>query len=217
MRSALVLAVAAACRPPDAVPPDALPELAWATYTIEAGRHDAHLTGRAPKNPIDGVVNVVGRDYELALNESAIYTIVDPPTDQLDWNKLPGLSDCGTVDLAVDGAMFGWRWNLDDAVLEVTAYANNAGTHLWLPAPLFTLDAAQLAAEIPLRYRVVREQTAYRFEVQGAGIAARASLPRRCVDEVRDPLAWAGAFYFGGTSVAPHEVTATIREVSFAE
>lgn len=217
MRPALVIAVTAACAGPDTTAPDAVVEQGWATYTIAAGRHDAHLTDRQPKNPIDGVVSVVGRDYELALNSSAIYTIVDPPTDQLDWNKLPGLSDCGTVDLAADGAMFGWRWNLDAAVLEVTAYANNAGVHLWLAAPLFTLDGAQLAAEIPLRYRVVREPAAYRFEVQGPDLDVRASLPRRCVDEVRDPLAWAGAFYFGGTSVAPHEVTAKIREVSFAE
>ena len=217
MRCALVFAVFAACADPSDAPPDAVPERGWATYTIAAGAHDAHLTGREPKNPIDGVVSVVGRDFELALNPSAIYTIVDPAVDQFDWNKLPGLSDCGTIDLSVDGAMFGWRWNLDAQVLEVTAYANNAGTHLSLPAPLFTLDAAQLAAESPLRYRVVREQTQYRFSVTGPGIAADATLPRRCTSEVRDPLAWAGAFYFGGTSTAPHEVTAKIREMPFSE
>lgn len=215
VRSALVLASCAACAGPAVEPPDAA--RAWATYTIAPGAHDAHLAGREPKNPMDGVVSVVGRDYELALNESAIYTIVDPPSDQLDWNKLPGLSDCGTVDLAVDGAMFGWRWSLESSVLEITAYANQAGVHHWLDAPLVTLDAAQLAAEIPLRYRVVREAAQYRFTISGPAGAVAATLPRRCVDEPRDPLAWASAFYFGGTSVAPHEITARIREAAFQD
>lgn len=217
MRRAFLLAVTAACAEPRAASPDAMPERGWATYRIAGGAHDAHLSNREPKNPIDGVTSVIGRDYELALNPSAMYTIIDPAIDQLDWNKLPGLSDCGTVDLSVDGAMFGWRWSLERQVLEVTAYANNASTHLSLPAPLFTLDAAQLAAETPLRYRVSRDKTAYQFEVSGAGIGATGTLPRRCVDEVRDPLAWAGAFYFGGTSTAPHEVTAKIREMPFSE
>lgn len=217
MRAAFVFCLPSACAGTELLAPDAAPERGWATYTIAAGVHDAHLAHREPKNPIDGVVSVTGRDYELILDDSAIYTIVDPPNDQLDWNKLPGLSDCGTVDLAVDGAMFGWRWRLDTSVLEITAYANNAGTHRWLPAPLLSLDRSQLAARIPLRYRVVREQTEYRFEVQSMGTTASATLPRRCTDEVRDPLAWAGAFYFGGTSVAPHEITAQIREAPFVE
>lgn len=217
MRGALVLVVLAACAESGAPPLDAVPERGWATYTIAAGAHNAYLTNREPKNPIDGVVSVVGRDYELALNTSAIYTIADPPTDQLDWNKLPGLSDCGTIDLSVDGAMFGWRWSLDRQVVEIGAYANNASTHLWLDAPLVTLDEAQLAAEIPLRYRVVRHSADYEFSVTGPGVVATGMLPRRCSDEVRDPLAWAGAFYFGGTSTAPHEVTASIRETPFSE
>jgi hypothetical protein len=43
-----------------------------------------------------------------------------------------------------------------------------------------------------------------------------ATLPRRCTGEVLDPLAWAGAFYFGGTSTAPHQITAKIREMPFS-
>ncbi len=56
-----------------------------------------------------------------------MYTLTAPvqPNDQLDWNKLPGISDCDQLDLSVDGVMFGWRWRLDTSpkVLEITAYA----------------------------------------------------------------------------------------------
>jgi hypothetical protein len=199
---------------------DAAP-LGWATYIIPAGRHDATLVDRVPKNPIDGVTSTVGRDFELILDPSAIYEIAEPvePTDQLDWNKLPGLSDCNTVDLSVDGIMFGWRWRLDLQVLEVTAYANNASVHLTPDATLFTLDAADLEAREPLHYRVWREPTEYRVSVTGSirgrAIEASAPMPRRCTDVELDPLAWAGAFYFGGTSTAPHEITAQIREIPF--
>lgn len=211
----------AACDGSAPAPSDAPPERTWATYVIAAGHHEATLVGRSPKNPIDGVVSVVGRDYELALDPSAIYELTMPtqPEDQLDWNKLPGLSDCNTVDLSVDGMMLGWRWRLDLQVLEVTAYANNAGVHLQSDQPLFTLDAADLDAREPLRYRLWREPALYRVSVSGAvrgrTIDATASLPRRCSEVELDPIAWAAGFYFGGTSVAPHEMTARMRETMF--
>ena len=220
MRGARALFVTlAACSPgPADHAPDASTERAWATYVIAAGRHDAQLLGREPRNPMDGVASVVGRDYELVLDPSAIYELTAPtePNDQLDWNKLPGLSDCAQVDLAVDGLMFGWRWSPDHGVLEITAYANNDREHLTIPSPLVILDAADLDARAPLRYRLWREPAAYAFEITGAirgrTIDARATLPRRCTDVELAPLAWASALYFGGTSVAPHEVTAQIRE-----
>ena len=225
----LPLVLASGCATPaDTVAPDAAvvtdapEERSFATYTILPGAHSAQLSDREPRNPIDGVVSVTGRDYELALNSSAIYELTMPtdPADQFDWNKLPGLSDCGEIDLSKDGAMFGWRWRLDVSppVLEVTAYANNAGTHLWLDAPLFTLDADDLAADQPLRYTVARAADHYEFTVTGAIrgriIDVAATHPRRCADQPTDPLAWAGAFYFGGTSTAPHVLTARIRETS---
>lgn len=192
----------------------------WATYVIAEDRHDAMLLDRSPHNPTDGVSDAIGRDYELILDPTAIYELTAPvePTDQLDWNKLPGLSDCTTVDLSIDGLMFGWRWRIDlqPPVLEVTAYANNAGVHLTPPAPLFTLDAADLEERAPLHYRATRTNTTYELavdgEIRGRAILATATLPRRCTDIELDPLAWASAFYFGGTSTAPHEMTAMIRE-----
>ncbi|MEJ7602399.1 MAG: hypothetical protein WKG01_31180 [Kofleriaceae bacterium] len=193
--------------------PEAAPDAAsWARYVIPRGAHTARVDDVVPKNPIQGITDTVGRDYELVLDPSAVYVLDLPvePHDQLDWNKLPGLSDCDEIDLSRAGAMFGWRWRPELAVIEVTAYANVAGIHLTTDV-LFTLDAAALEAREPIRYRVWREAAAYRFEARGV----TAMLPRGCVDAPLDPAAWAGAFYFGGTSPAPHEIEARISERPF--
>jgi hypothetical protein len=221
MRLALFVVLPACVESATVAPPDATES--WATYTIAAGAHDARLSNRGLKNPIDGVVGVVGRDYELALNTTAMYVLATPtqPEDQHDWNKLPGLSDCNTIDLSVDGAMFGWRWRIDPPALEIIAYANNASKHLWLDAPMVTLDADDLASDTPLRYHVARRLTEYAFEIRGSvrgrAIDVTASLPRGCLDTELDPLAWASGLYFGGTSTAPHEITARIDETPYVE
>jgi hypothetical protein len=201
--------LAVGCASPAAAPV----EQAWAGYLIPAGEHTARVIDGESRNPIVGVTDAIGRDYELAVDATATYAL--GTVDQYDWNKLPGLSDCGEIDLSRDGAMFGWRWSLERSALEVTAYANNAGVHLTSDV-LFTLDAAQLAAQVPIRYTVAREAARYVFAATGDGLAVTAELPRRCAGEPLDPLAWAGELYFGGTSTAPHDVTAQIRERSWA-
>lgn len=219
MRGFAWLPLVAAC----AVDPPAAGERPWATYTIDPGEHVARVDKPELHSPIDGPITALGRDYELALDPSASYVLAAPaePGDQLDWNKLPGLSDCGTGDLAEDGAMFGWRWRIDvePAVLEIAAYANNAGEHR--SQLLFTLDADDLEASPPLRYRVGRRQAEYLFsaigEVRGRLVAVATVLPRRCVDHPRDPLAWAAGLYFGGTSTAPQTISAQVREIDYVD
>jgi hypothetical protein len=217
----------AACGAPDPAATDAAiaidaPADPWATYTIAAGQHPSTITGGGPGNPLRAIATAAGRDYLFALNPSAQYVLTMPtqPDDQLDWNKLPGLSDCGTVDLSDNGLMFGWRWrtDLDPQVLEVTAYANNDGVHLTVPT-MVTLGAAELAADAPLRYRLAIDGDRYRFTITGdlAGrpIDAAAELPRICPAVAADFTKWAAGFYFGGTSVAPQPITARISEQPF--
>lgn len=195
----------------------------WALYTINVGAHSASISGGTAGNPVSLFTTVPGRDFQFRFNASASYVLTRPtePTDQLDWNKLPGLSDCGTLDLSVNGAMFGWRWRLDTTpnVLEVTAYANNAGKHLWPPTPLFVLDAADLASDAPLRYRVWLDGSQYRFQVagtvRGRVINASATLPRICPGTSAAGLKWASGMYFGGTSTAPSKITGNVSEIPF--
>ncbi len=192
--------------------------LTWATYTIEAGEHDAEVSGGTRDSPLAGFVEVDGRDYLFAFDASAAYVITEPvePEDQLDWNKLPGVSDCGGFDLAIDGVMFGWRWriDLDPPRLEITAYANAGGVHQWPEAPMVTLDADEVAAEEPLRYRIWSDGDVYGFSIDGAiggrAIDAATSLPRGCSGAAGSR--WAAGLYFGGTSVAPSTITGRIAE-----
>lgn len=196
----------------------------WARYVIEPGAHSATVVTAPAGNPRSGLVAGIGeRTYDLAFDVSAMYAITNPtqPNDQLDWNKLPGMSDCGTFDLSVDGVMFGWRWRLDVTpnVLEVTAYANGAGVHLTPPTPMVILDAADLESASPLRYRVWMDGASYRFAISGTmrgrTVGAASELARRCASTAPSSLTvqWAAGLYFGGTSTAPTTITARVFEL----
>ncbi|HYF46885.1 MAG TPA: hypothetical protein VD926_11785, partial [Acidimicrobiales bacterium] len=172
--------------------------------------------------PLLGFTRAAGRTYHFIFDSSARYVLTDPvePEDQLDWNKLPGLSDCAQPDLAVDGFMFAWRWRTDlvPRVLEVNAYANNAGEHLWLDEPLLTMTREQVDGRRPIwfRLRISDDQQRYEFTLKtrlaGQEIVRTAVLPRRCTSRGRDVQKWAGGFYFGGTSTAPHRIRAYVHE-----
>lgn len=193
----------------------------WARYTIPAGSHTALVAQNgAPQLPLAGLSTASARGYQFIFDASAMYVLTNPaqPGDQLDWNKLPGLSDCGQFDLARDGLMFAWRWRVDlsPPVLELAHYANNAGTHLYPAQGLVTLDEADLRAEEPLRYELSISGTEYRFHlfgtVRGRVIDVSATHPRRCATSAAGGLKWASGFYFGGTSVAPSTITGWVLE-----
>ena len=222
---ALPLAACSPMMPDDAVVAVAESQLleSWAQYTVNVGAHGASVSGATPGSPLSLFTTVAGRDYRFRFNPSASYVITRPtePSDQLDWNKLPGISDCGTLDLSKNGAMFGWRWRIDltPPVLEVTAYANNDGKHLWPTAPLFSLDAADLASDEPLSYRVWLDGSRYQFAVtgtvRGRAISVTTTLPRSCAGTSATALKWASGLYFGGTSTAPSKITGHVSEIPF--
>lgn len=191
----------------------------WWSYRIDTGDHTANvIRGSEGSRPRHGFAWNTGRTYRFAFDSNAEYVLAAPymadPADQADWNKLPGFSDCGNISLAKNGAMFGWRWNVQRTVLEITAYWNNDGAHRTPPEPLVTLTRAELASGDPLRYEVTAGRDAYTFSISGtiAGRAVNASTtaPRACPG--RNRLKWNSAFYFGGTSVAPHTITGRIDE-----
>ena len=196
----------------------------WARYTVATGAHAATVAlNGATTGPLAGLSFATGRTYEFIFTPSAMYELLNPtqPDDQLDWNKLPGLSDCGQVDLSQDGFMFAWRWRLDLAprVLELAHYANNAGTHLFPAQGLVTLEEADLLAEEPLRFQLSiggAGNTKYLFHlsgtIRGRAIDVQAEHPRRCASTSPSGLKWAAGFYFGGTSTAPQPITGYVHE-----
>jgi hypothetical protein len=195
----------------------------WNTHTIARGRHNATVTrgARAPA-PLVGFTRLAGRTYHFAFDSSARYVLTEPtePEDQLDWNKLPGLSDCKDVDLARNGLMFAWRWRTDliPKVLEINAYWNDDGEHHWLDEPMLTLTRAQVDARKPIwfRLRISNDRQRYEFTlrtiVAGEEVVRSATADRPCPSRGRDVRKWAGGFYFGGTSVAPHRIRGWMYE-----
>lgn len=197
------------------------PHYGWAKYTLPIGSHSATLTANgASRLPLAGFTSVSSRAYDFIFDESAMYVLTMPaqPDDQLDWNKLPGLSDCGQLDLAQDGLMFAWRWRPDlmPPVLEIAQYANNGGTHLSPNAGLITLTEAELRTESPLHYELTISATEYRFHLTGMigprVIDENATYPRRCANASLTSFKWAAGFYFGGTSTAPSVITGWAQE-----
>lgn len=207
---------------PDAGTPP--PHWGWARYTIPTGAHSATIAQNgASRSPLAGLSSVSGRAYDFIFTPSAMYEITNPaqPGDQLDWNKLPGLSDCGQFDLAQDGFMFAWRWRLDltPRVLELAHYANNAGTHLYPAAGIVTLDEADLLAEEPLKFELSiggPGNAKYLFHISGTirgrVIDVTGEHPRRCNTASTTSFKWAAGFYFGGTSTAPQTIVGYVRE-----
>lgn len=195
----------------------------WSSYTIKVGAHSADVARPAgASGPKAGWYGNGGarRTYQLTLTPTAEYVLTNPtqPSDQFDWNKLPGFSDCGDFDLSQNGAMFGWRWRIDTTPerLELVAYANNDGTHLWSDQALVSLSSAELAAKDPLTYDIRIDGDRYLFDITGT-VAGRAidvsdELPRACPTNPTSTGKWYAGFYFGGTSVSPQEIYAYVLE-----
>jgi hypothetical protein len=205
--------------PPPAEPKPLASTAGWWSYRIDVGDHAANIVrGSVGSRPRHGLAWNGSRTYQFAFDPSAEYAMttawMKDPADQADWNKLPGFSDCGNVSLAKNGAMFGWRWNVEKQVLEVTAYWNNDGRHLTTPEPLFTLTREELASGAPLLYKVVAERNQYTFSVTGtvAGRAINASATGTRACPGRNRLKWNSGMYFGGTSTAPQTITGRINE-----
>ena len=220
LAAGLALVVATGCLPSH---PRPVAGPGWNTHTIARGQHSATVTrGASAPAPLLGPTRVAGRTYHFTFDSSARYVLTNPtePEDQLDWNKLPGLSDCAQPDLAVNGLMFAWRWRTDlvPKVLEINAYWNDDGEHHWLEVPLLTLTRAQVDARKPIwfRLRISNDRQRYEFSLRtvlaGEEVVRTATADRPCPARGRDVRKWAGGFYFGGTSVAPQRIRGWMYE-----
>lgn len=180
----LFAGVLAAC-PPQPDPGGSPQPTRW---LIPAGQHFA--TGeRVELTTADAV------RFDVTFDASAEYTSAIPE-NQHDWNKLRGLSDCGTHH-QTNSARFGWRWTGD--AVEVGAYTYVGGTRAGVALARFAVDSThELSIELDGPW--------YRFTVDGT----TTSVPRGCTDAglVKYHL-WP---YFGGDEAAPHDVTITILE-----
>jgi hypothetical protein len=177
-------------------------------------------------------------EYQAAFNLTAIYKHarqVDGRDYQGSWNKLPGFSDCGQLNMLYSGAMFGWRWDPVNDRLEVNPFANaftgepnklgqcvegggckpnhhqDAASGVKGPAP-WVIKRNELNAFNPLTYRIEIKGKTYLFSIKDTKgkVLREWTTPRKC-DNKPNALKLGSNLFFGGQLMAPHEVSAYIK------
>ncbi len=182
----------------------------YSKQTVLKGMHNAILWPWSTRSS--------SLSYQFAFNSTARYTIAS--ADQLDFNKLPGVADCGSVDLSRNGVMFGWRWNPTTNTVQISPYANAQGVHEYkdnfpTTVAMVELDMADIQSFAPLKYDIQIEGKKYLFSITGtlpSGriVNAQSTLPRGC-DGSESRFKIGSHFYFGGNQTAPAKTSGYIK------
>ncbi len=160
-------------------------------YFIKKGNHFAN-----------GTINLnnwfMGTKFEFkaAFNSSNIYTL--PSSEQADSNKLFGFSDCRTW-AQESSARFGWRWYNNR--LEITAVSHYDGRwHL-----IEFLGVAELNKVYDFKIELSEDKSQYLFTFNHGKTFA---MKRDCSQN--SMLGYFLYPYFGGSEVAPHDMTVSV-------
>jgi hypothetical protein len=150
----------------------------------------------------DGTVNLnrwfVGNKFEFkaAFNSSNIYAL--PESEQADHNKLFGVSDCRQHHYE-SSARFGWRWYNNR--LEVTAITHRYGT--WHLHEI--MGVAELNKVYNFKIEISDDKLFYIYTFNNG---TPVKMKRYCADETM--LGYFLYPYFGGSEVAPHDMTVSV-------
>ena len=198
-------------------------------------------------------------NWSLNLNSETRYALFDSttiyqtanPSKQGDINKLFGFSDCNLYDHMSSSARWGWRYNLNTGLIELFAFAEYYGNHLYQHNQ--TPDAT-IAVNQPIKLSIVVRSSsppsyasslfyfgAASADVVGAHIPSpganavfdtvssspftgsydfyvngvkKITLPRACNDAMA--TGYELIPYFGGTSLAPHEIDLKLADEAHA-
>lgn len=135
--------------------------------------------------------------FLATFNESATYKTADP-AKQSDINKLYGFSDCNSSH-QTNSARFGWNWYNDS--LRIYAYYYRSGVMYSQPMGIAQVNQTNL-------YKIQIQSGQYIFSFNDNQYIAT----RGCTDTTT--LERYQLYpYFGGTEVAPHDITITIQEL----
>ena len=161
-------------------------ENGFKTYTIKEGKHRSAFKYKTTCDTSFSIVCI--------FDSSAIYSTEDP-LNQLDVNKLYGLSDCGSNHMD-NSIRFGWRWVNDS--LEILWFKHQLG--------VFTFEkitTVNLCETIPMTLHITNNN--YVLCVDGTCD----STERLCSMEHKRYFLYP---YFGGNETAPHRITIKIKE-----
>ena len=160
----------------------------YRVYTIKKNRHRSVIkVNRTQKQSFN---------IQVQFDESAQYTSRDP-VNQLDVNKLWGVSDCGS-NHNKNSIRFGWRWDLDAEQIEILMYRRKNSK--------FSFKSLGYALTDDVNYMSLNiTKTNYIMSLNGVTDSMSRSCDTPCSRYYLYP-------YFGGTERAPHDITILIKQ-----
>jgi len=156
------------------------------TFTIKKGRHYCgfHFSLTTSKE----------LTYDVVFTESCIYRL-DDTSKQADVNKLFGLSD--NYSHSWDSARIGWRFYEDK--LELLGYSRNNGQH-------YSQHLAFIKPYTEYRCSVKILPNEYQYTIDNTTITMARTSKYGGLRYLLYP-------YFGGESVAPHEIRLRMKHI----
>jgi len=134
-------------------------------------------------------------NIQVKFNKSSIYTS-QFPENQLDVNKLWGVSDCGT-NHSKNSIRFGWRWDLNQNQIEILMYRRLSSEFSFKSLGYINIgDINYMSLNI----------TSSHYYMNLNGIED--SMSRNCSNPCRRYFLYP---YFGGDEKAPHNITIKIK------
>tara|TARA_R110002020_G_scaffold26793_7_gene86647 strand:- start:1811 stop:2365 length:555 start_codon:yes stop_codon:yes gene_type:complete len=156
-------------------------------YKIKEGKHRSIFKIKYTKKNSFNI--------QVKFDESAKYTS-QYPENQLDVNKLWGVSDCGTTH-SKNSIRFGWRWDLDQEQIEILMYRRLLNEFTFKPLGYVNPgDVNYMSLNIT--------DSHYHMYLNGVGD----SMSRCCDNTKRRYFLYP---YFGGDEKAPHDITIKIK------
>ena len=135
-------------------------------------------------------------DLEVIFDENARYETSDP-NNQLDVNKLWGVSDCGN-NHSYSSMRFGWRWNLEKDSMEILMYRRMFGEFEFK-----SLGFVNLGETVYMSMNITNDS----YEMCLNGHCD--SMERPCFTTYKRYFLYP---YFGGNETAPHDITIRIKD-----
>jgi len=162
-------------------------DLGFRIYTIKEGRHKSTHTYSTTKNKYT--------QFEARFDSSVIYTTINPD-NQLDINKLYGVSDCG-CDHRTHSMRFGWRWYNNQ--IEIFWFRHQNGSFDYGKITNVGINESNT-------YTLSRLEDEYIMCVADTCV----TLIRPCEEEYKSYYLYP---YFGGDERAPHDITIKLKKI----
>lgn len=161
-------------------------ENGFKTYIIKKNRHRSGI--QVKRDYRDKI------EFEVIFDESAIYTSKDS-VNQLDINKLYGVSDCGEHHLT-SSIRIGWRWVNDSLELHWFKHENGQ----------FSFDKIK-SIELNQSISCCIELTEDKYIISVDGVTKETTRP--CGQTYKRYYLYP---YFGGDETAPHDITIKLKD-----